>query len=267
MALIKPTLKLCKIIYEVLLLMASFAALFWSVFPVMDNSIADYPLPYFAWYPYDTKTSPFYEVTYAYQIMCTFFTAMTSVCIDTLIASLNMYVGTQFDLLCDDLRNLRDEEDVNKKLISCIKHHKEILSFATNCNKFFNWILFLQFFMSAISLGLTMFQLTVVPSFSNEFYSLVFYFNAVFVEIFMYCWFGNEVEVKSSKIIYAVFECDWFQMSHQTKKVMIFFVSRCQKPVKVSALNLFYLSLETFVKILRTAWSYFALVYQVTSRN
>ncbi|RZC40641.1 7tm 6 domain containing protein, partial [Asbolus verrucosus] len=171
-----------------LLVIGFFAVLFWSVFPVMDNSIADYPLPYLVWYPYHTKTSPLYELAYAYQILCTFFTSMTSICIDTLIASLNMYVGAQFDLLYDNLRNLRDEEDINKKLISCIKHHKEVLNFAASCNKFFIWILFLQFSMSAISLGLTIFRFTVVNSQTIG--------SAVFVEIFMYCWFGNEVEIK-----------------------------------------------------------------------
>ncbi|RZC33392.1 7tm 6 domain containing protein [Asbolus verrucosus] len=180
-----------------------------------------------------------------------------------------MYVGTQFDILCDDLRNLYDpdEEGISKKLIACIKHHKGILSFAGNSNDFFNWIFFLQFFVSAISIGLTMFQLSVVDAFANEFYSLVFYLNAVLVEIFMFCWFGNEVEVKSNKITYAVFECDWVWMSERTKRAIIVFVLKCQKPIKVSALNLFYLSLETFVRILKTAWSYFALLHQITSRN
>ncbi|RZC32219.1 7tm 6 domain containing protein, partial [Asbolus verrucosus] len=51
----------------------------------------------------------------------------------------------------------------------------------------------------------------------------------------------------SSKLIYAIFECDWIRMSQQTKRAMIFFTLKCQKPLKVSAFNLFYLSLETFV--------------------
>jgi hypothetical protein len=80
-------------------------------------------------------------------------------------------------------------------------------------NQFFNIIVFTQFFTSAISIGLTMFQLTVVSQPSNfskmlvqtglfkvaplstEFYSLLFYGSAIVVQIFMYCWFGNEVEV------------------------------------------------------------------------
>ncbi|RZC33204.1 7tm 6 domain containing protein [Asbolus verrucosus] len=249
--LVKPSLKFWKRIYNIFWSMALSAIFFWSAFPILDNSFKDYRLPFFAWYPYDTKASPFYEITYIYQIICICFAALVDIGIDTLIAALNMYTGTQFDLLCDDLRNLHDpdEVDVSKKLIACIRHHKEILSFASNSNKFFNWIIFLQFFVSAVSIGLTMFQLTVVASFTNEFYSIMFYFNAAVVEIFMYCWFGNEVEIKSSKISYAVFECDWINMSQKTKNAMTIFVLRCHRPLKISTLNLFYLSLDTFVKM------------------
>ncbi|RZB40338.1 hypothetical protein BDFB_012266 [Asbolus verrucosus] len=35
-------------------------------------------------------------------------------------------------------------------------------NFAENSNKFFNWIVLLQFFTSAVSIGLTMFQLTII---------------------------------------------------------------------------------------------------------
>jgi hypothetical protein len=84
--------------------------------------------------------------------------------------------------------------------------------FAENSNEFVNWIIFFQFFTSAVSLGLTLFQLTVVSCdlfstdllqvflqktpFTGEFYSAVSYGSTVMVETFIYCWFGNEVIIK-----------------------------------------------------------------------
>ncbi|RZC39620.1 7tm 6 domain containing protein [Asbolus verrucosus] len=147
--LVKPSLEFCNITYKILTFMAVGTAFFWSIFPILDDSYKDYRLPIPAWYPYNTKTPPFYEITYVYQVLGTYFMALTNVCIDTLIASLNMYVGTQIDILCDDLRNLDDpdEEGISKKLTACIKHHKGILSFAGNSNEFVKWIFFLQFFI------------------------------------------------------------------------------------------------------------------------
>jgi hypothetical protein len=71
-----------------------------------------------------------------------------------------------------------------------------------------------QFFTSSVSIGLTMFQLTLVrvvldfffctgcdflkkvAPFTSECYSLLFYVGSATVQIFLYCWFGNEVEYK-----------------------------------------------------------------------
>ena len=36
---------------------------------------------------------------------------------------------------------------------------------------------------------------------SNEFYTLFSYGVAITVQIFMYCWFGNEVEIKVKNVL------------------------------------------------------------------
>ncbi|RZC38123.1 7tm 6 domain containing protein [Asbolus verrucosus] len=242
----------------------------WSLFPILDKTVKDYRLPFLAWYPYNTKISPQYELTYFYQAVATIFLATVNVNLDTLIAALNMFVGAQFDILCDDLRNLHGvgrnaSRSVEEKLKNCIHHHREILKFADYANRFYNWLLFVQFFVGGISIGIAMFQLTVVVPLSTEFHSLVSYVNAISVQVFMYCWFGNEIEIKSSKLPYAVFESDWTGFPQKMKKYMIIFILQIRKPLQISAFGLFYLSLDTFVKILRTAWSYFALLRQVNS--
>jgi hypothetical protein len=93
-------------------------------------------------------------------------------------------LGAQFDILCDDIKHLFDpgspSENFNGKLIDIIKHHREIIRwdqkctflisgvslcgfrFAANTNKFANWIVLAQFFTSAVTIGITLFQMTVV---------------------------------------------------------------------------------------------------------
>ncbi|RZB89854.1 odorant receptor 59a-like, partial [Asbolus verrucosus] len=250
---IKPSLKFWKINYVLYWSMASGAIFFWSTYPILDKSVEKYRLPFMAWYPYNTKISPYYEITYIYQILGIIFVATTALSIDTLIAALNMYIGAQFDILCDDIRHLYDVtndtfHEINKKLIHSVKHHRKILEFAENSNNFYNWIVLGQFFISATSIGITMFQLTIVVPLSSQFFSLASFGSAIVVEIFMYCWFGNEVEIKSSNIPIAAFESNWIDASMEVKKNMIFFILRCQTPLKMSALNLFYLSLDTFMR-------------------
>ncbi|RZB40128.1 7tm 6 domain containing protein, partial [Asbolus verrucosus] len=264
--LVQPNLKAWQRIVSTFWFLAAGCSFFWAFFPVMDGSVDEYRLPFLAWYPYDTKTSPQYELTYIYQMFAINFTSMANVNINTLIAALNMYVGAQFDILCDDLRNLHDiskstSNDITTALKKCIYHHREVLKFADYVNQFYNSLLLVEFFVDGVSIGLSMFQLTVVVPLSSEFYLFLVYANAISVQIFMYCWFGNEIEVKSSKLPYAVFESDWTDFSQEEKKHLIIFILRVQKALQVSAFGLFYLSLDTFVRIMRTAWSYFALLH------
>ncbi|XP_068910432.1 odorant receptor Or1-like [Tenebrio molitor] len=267
---IKPSFSFWRVNYVMYWTMSSGAMFFWSVYPILDKSIKEYPLPFLAWYPWNTKASPMYELTYLHQIVALLFIASTAMSVDTLIAALNIYIGAQFDILCDDIKHLFDPDSAlisfNQKLISIIKHHKEIVKFAANTNKFANWIILAQFFTSAGTIGITLFQMTAVAPLSSEFFSCIAFTFSMTLEIFIYCWFGNEVEIKSRNVVYTVFKSNWTDASMEVKKNMIFFVMRCQRPVKMSALNLFYLSLDTFMRILRAAWSYFALLNQVSSR-
>ncbi|RZB40738.1 7tm 6 domain containing protein, partial [Asbolus verrucosus] len=236
--LIQPNLKAWKMIVGSFWFFTLGWLFFYILCPIFDQTIKEYRLPFLAWYPYNTKTSPQYELTYLHQFIGISYLAMTSVNVDSLIAALNMYIGAQFDILCDDLRNFHDakkdnSDDANKKLQNCIRHHKEILKFAEFANHFFNWLIFVEFF--------------VVP-FSGEFFSFISYVNCISVQVFMYCWFGNEIEVKSNKLPYAIFESDWTSLSPEVKRDLIILLLRVQRPLKMSAFGLFYLSLETFVK-------------------
>ncbi|RZC42149.1 7tm 6 domain containing protein [Asbolus verrucosus] len=217
--LIQPTIATWKMTVRTLGFLALACLFLWSFFPILDKTYKVYRLPFLAWYPYSFKTSPQYEFTYLYQVLAIHFIAVVNLNIDSLIAALNMFVAAQFQILCDDLRNLHQADvssiDVKKKLKSCINHHREILKFADHANEFYNWLLLVQFFVGGFSIGLAMFQLTVVSlavhfavilplncpfmkvvPLSSEFYSHVSYANAILVEVFMYCWFGHDIELK-----------------------------------------------------------------------
>ena len=128
--LIQPSLNFWKKTVTFLWSMSSGAVFFWATFPILDGSVKENRLPFLAWYPYDTTVSPLYEITYVYQIISFVFIAATTLTTDTLIGVLNVFIGAQCDILCDDLRHIFDEDHFilcGKKMFRCIKHHKEIL--------------------------------------------------------------------------------------------------------------------------------------------
>ncbi|KAJ3663643.1 hypothetical protein Zmor_007884 [Zophobas morio] len=240
---------------------------FFAIYPLFDKT-EERRLPFLAWYPYDSQASPAYEITYVYQVLAVVYNTSVHLHVDSLVCVFNMYAACQFEILTDNLKTfVKENENVvgenNRLLLKCVQHHKSILEYIQKCNVFFNWIVFFQFFVSSISIGITMYHLTLVVPLSNQFNSLILYWSAIVVQIFLYCFFGNEVQVTSDKLSYAAFESNWMELSVATKKMLIFFTMNLQKPVQLSALDLFYLTLDTFMRIMKTAWSYFAFLHQV----
>ncbi|KAJ3663389.1 hypothetical protein Zmor_007663 [Zophobas morio] len=241
----------------------------WSSFPLLDKSYKESRLPLPAWYPYDYTRSPFYEITYFYQ---SFSLAFLNVCnsnLDMFAVCLMIYIGAQCDILCDNLKLLRGSDSkgryhhFNEELIKIIKEHKEILIFVTKFNIFVDKILLTQFVTTATSLSLCLFQLTLIPPLTSEFFSMISAVMSATFQIFLYCWYGNEIGAKSSKITYSAFESDWIGASSEAQRTLLIFVLRTHRQITIKTFNLFPLSLGTFMTIMRTAWSYFAVLRQV----
>ena len=118
-----------KVIYKTLFSLCILPNMFWAIYPLLDTTSTEQKrLPFLAWYPFDTTTSPMYELTYIYQISSIVYITAIHINIDALVAALNVFNGSQFDILCDNLRNLHKlGENILKNFIGCVKHHKEIL--------------------------------------------------------------------------------------------------------------------------------------------
>ncbi|XP_063925964.1 putative odorant receptor 92a [Zophobas morio] len=220
--------------YRMLVVICVSWVAFSMTYPLLDASVEEKRLPFLAWYPYDHRISPLYEITYGFQVISSSYLAWVHLTIDNLMYIVNVYTKCQFDILSDNLRNFtKISNDFNKGLIVCILHHKRILSFVEGC-KFFNWIFVCHLIINGVAIGITMFQLTMVAPFSSEFYSLFTYGFAITIQIFMFCWHGNEVELSSDLVSYAAFESDWTELPADYP----FSLSICQEKFHLSTFAL-----------------------------
>lgn len=102
------------------------ALIFFVSVPLLHNADQQ-KLVFLSWYPYNFKKPPFYHFTYLYQAISLLVVAITNTNIGLFLSAINMYIGCQFDLLCDQLRNLKN--DSKQQLISCVKHYEKILRY------------------------------------------------------------------------------------------------------------------------------------------
>ncbi|KAL3285046.1 hypothetical protein HHI36_019173 [Cryptolaemus montrouzieri] len=116
------------------------SCLMFTLLPILTNQNN---LPFDAWYPYNWKESPWYEITYGHQIVSTFFLTFTNIGIDCFSAGMMAVVGCQCEILGHTLLNLyefsrleldderEDRNDIfgryNEQFENLIGHHKNIL--------------------------------------------------------------------------------------------------------------------------------------------
>ncbi|XP_037024534.1 odorant receptor 94b-like [Bradysia coprophila] len=88
----------------------------------------------------------------------------------------------------------------------------------------------------------------------------IYMFGYNIAELFMITYFGNEMMLSSSRRYYSLFESNWFDQPQTTSKCMIIFGEYLKQPHALLIGKLFPLTLETFNRILRSAYSMFNIL-------
>ncbi|CAH1373574.1 unnamed protein product [Tenebrio molitor] len=139
---------------------------------------------------------------------------------------------------------------------SCYRWSQDVASAFGN-------IVCVQFATSVIVLCETLVMLSLTTIFSATYFMLLSYQTAIFIQIFLYCWFGNEVTIKSAMLNSATYNWRWYNYSSSYKKDLMFFMHRTQKPIVLLVGNIFPINLNTFTSILRSSWAYFMALRSV----
>ncbi|XP_037042354.1 odorant receptor 94b-like [Bradysia coprophila] len=89
-------------------------------------------------------------------------------------------------------------------------------------------------------------------------YLFVFFYHVA--ELIMITYFGNEIMLSSNRLSYSLFESNWYNQPHSTKKCVIIFGEYLKQPQAMMIGKLYPLTLETFTRILNSAYSMFNIL-------
>ncbi|XP_025266802.1 uncharacterized protein LOC112638784 isoform X2 [Camponotus floridanus] len=166
-------------------------------------------LPYRVWLPYDTNVSLIFWITSIQQIVSIIFGAIINVGTETLIFGLSLQTCAQFEIyelrlrklvtskITNYLNHLPASSKIRKVAISeYIHHHLCIYRFAKTINMIFNQVFFIQFFGSILILCTSVYYVST-HMMESESATLIIYTFCMFVQIYLFCWSGNEVILKN----------------------------------------------------------------------
>lgn len=127
---------------------------------------------------------------------------------DCLIMALMNHICAQLMVLEFGLKAINSSKHNNKatvvapknqnqiaiaQLKFCVKHHQCIIRLRNEIETIFTGVLLIQFLTSMLIFGLTGFQATVRSEISGSDITLYAYCMCIFSELFIYCWFANQV--------------------------------------------------------------------------
>jgi odorant receptor len=83
------------------------------------------------------------------------------------------------------------------------------------------------------------------------------------LQIFLPCYYGNELSIASSKLSTALFHSQWIDEDKSVKKVCKIFMENTKKEIKISAFNVFDINLATFTRIGNLSFSMLAVLKKI----
>ncbi|XP_011067876.1 PREDICTED: odorant receptor Or2-like [Acromyrmex echinatior] len=258
----------CSIKYSLLATSSLTGGTIGSVLNVMQGH-----LPYRIWLPCNYNVSTIFWTISIHQMVTTIFATMINVGTETLIFGLILQTCAQFEILESRLHKLIINKTVkylghascllneNKAGLSeCICHHLSIYKYAKTVNVIFNQVLFVQFFSSILVLCTSVYYLSIHIEDLSAIASFLVYTICMFVQIYFYCWSGNEVIFKSTSIANAIYNMNWPLLSINEKRGLLMIMIRSTIPVKFTSSFLITLSLQSYSNILKMSYSAFSVL-------
>ncbi|XP_055632838.1 putative odorant receptor 83c [Toxorhynchites rutilus septentrionalis] len=152
----------------------------------------------------------------------------------------------------------RDEELVHRQLLDIFVMHQELIAYEEGLDSTYGVAVFVQVITSVACLALTLFIYYVTGNFG----SVLFMIGAMF-QLLEFCLLGTALTVKNNHIELALYDICWYKLSMKNQKMLSFVLFRSQNAVEMTIGGVALLNMETFVEIIRTIYSAFAMMVRI----
>ncbi|XP_025159318.1 odorant receptor 46a-like isoform X1 [Harpegnathos saltator] len=254
--------------------MCQAACLAFVLAPIVGPQDTDRPLPFKTYIPYSISDWYIYVLTYLQHAAATFYGILLNVSFDALVYGFTLHACGQIELLCHRLSEIfEDHLNVNQYRIKsnkavvigeCVRHHLRVHELVNRIQSLFVWTVTILFIFSMVTLCTSIFQMSKKRLLSVGFLSLVLYLGCMLFQVFFYCWYGNELQLKSKSISDAIYSSNWTTATLQDRRSLLFVMTISQRGLKLSYYGIFNLALDTFTWVLKTSYSVFNVLQQAS---
>nr|XP_016994805.1 putative odorant receptor 92a [Drosophila takahashii] len=214
-------------------------------------------------FPYDAETDlTVYWFSYWGLAHCAYVAGVSYVCVDLLLITTITQLTMHFNFIADDLEaydggDHTDEENI-KYLHDLVVYHARALDLSEEVNNIFSFLILWNFIAASLVICFAGFQITA--SNVEDIVLYFIFFSASLVQVFVVCYYGDEMISSSSRIGHSAFNQNWLPCSTKYKRILKFIIARSHKPASIRPPTFPPISFNTFMKVISMSYQFFALL-------
>ncbi|XP_016990104.2 odorant receptor 94b [Drosophila rhopaloa] len=228
----------------------------------------EYELPFGYYVPFEWRTRERYFYAWGYNVVAMTLCCLSNVLLDTLGCYFMFQISMLFRLIGMRLSALRNapEEKARTELRRIFQLDAKVRQLTRECEVLVSPYVLSQVIFSAFIICFSAYRL-VHMGFKQRpglFLTTVQFVAVMIVQIFLPCYYGNELTVHANALTDSVFATNWLEYSVGTRKLLNCYMEFLKRPVKVRAGVFFEIGLPIFVKTINNAYSFFALLLKMS---
>ncbi|XP_052847115.1 odorant receptor 85c-like [Drosophila gunungcola] len=210
-------------------------------------------------------------VQHVYMGLCLWFVCCGVTTIDNLNVLLMNHICLHLKILNLAFEALelgpekRVEVDPHHWMESIVKYHCSLIELRQRMERVYMLPVMFQFASSLLVVAMTVFQMLLGDG-SNSSVLMYFLLVGLLCQIFLYCWFGNEVFEQSKTLSISGFGCNWLQFDVRFRRCLLIFMVNASRPFLFTAGGFMGLTLTSFANILGKSYSIVAVLRQMYGR-
>ncbi|XP_075984946.1 odorant receptor 4-like [Anticarsia gemmatalis] len=231
------------------------------------NGTVPYPEVLSSWVPFDrTRGFGYWVVSIEQAFVCFYGGGVVAnfdcnaVVIMSFFAGQLRLLSANCDRLFDDGDKLVTYKTAMKRIKECHYHHLYLMKYTAVLNSLLSPVLFLYVIICSLMICASAIQLTTEGTGNMQRIWIAEYLMALIVQLFLYCWHGNEVLYMSNQVDAGVYSSAWWSQEVRVRRSLLLLGGQLRKSVVFTAGPFAKLNVATFVAILKGSYSYFTLL-------
>ncbi|XP_011159797.2 odorant receptor 9a [Solenopsis invicta] len=150
-----------------------------------------------------------------------------------------------------------NEKIIYREYITCIKKHQLTLEYVIVLNDTHKIVGFSFLFLIGVCFSLLGIRIVYVLDQIEEMIRFMCIITGALLQLMIVCYSGQKLMDESQNIFHRAYAAEWYNFSPRLKSLLIIILHKSIVPCKLTAGNLFPLSMAVFAAVIRTGISYF----------